>query len=851
MSQREPDESMLDAYLADELSAEERARVDRRLKKDPELRRKVENFKTFDRALLSALAGPDSEDLALFIEGRLPLDRAHRVKKAIDRDPELQEITDIVGDALEAFESGRLDEVRRSAKSSAKTNETSSDRTSRRDSRSESATRRRRRGTARIKRRPVQRGAPAWLTIGLPAAAAAGLLIFALPGLMRGPTRPDDGGSTAINNPKPDKPTPGDTKPDKPTPGDATPDKPTPGDAKPDKPTPGDSKPDKPTPGDATPDKPTPGDSKPGKPTLGDTTPDRPTPGDATPDKPTPGDTTPDKPTPDKPGDTKVAPVRPTRPITLASVEGSLLVQPGGRGGWVQPEKASPLGADDVLACKSGGAATFRYSGNRVALREGSRVRLAEDDQESRLHLDAGEAYIELDPRRTGRFVAISGQTRSVALGTRFLIRREANGSTLVVVTRGRVRVENARGEVTLAADQSARAGDSAAPKTIATPEGSLAWIESAARASIARSGFVWHEGVLAWRSLSGVTAALDSEDARSRARALFALRAARLAPLTRQAGATGLARLATVERELLGLDTAALIKGGAAGELVLATGFRVIEEGRGKLAAIGKLEKSEDAGDRALAARLIELGQALEGALLARSTPAPAEAVLALRLLDEGGLRRLKRKEWTAVSAALDPAKLSDALPLMLLVGKARLDRPRKARLAALRKELASETPPAVDLLTLLRLREVLGLKRTGALIDQLADARTPAVTQMLAASRALLTALKGPRRSARALGPKVLPIDGEVLVRFTYKPEGFQKVVYLCGDWDGWKETAHPMTRLPDGHFELTLRLPRGRHQYKFRMGDDDEHWYLDPQNPVIVPNGMGGENSAIDLR
>src|SRR5262249_6182709 len=40
--------------------------------------------------------------------------------------------------------------------------------------------------------------------------------------------------------------------------------------------------------------------------------------------------------------------------------------------------------------------------------------------------------------------------------------------------------------------------------------------------------------------------------------------------------------------------------------------------------------------------------------------------------------------------------------------------------------------------------------------------------------------------------------------------------KSVGLTGDFNGWKDQALPMAQQPDGRWELTLPLPKGRHFY-----------------------------------
>lgn len=50
-------------------------------------------------------------------------------------------------------------------------------------------------------------------------------------------------------------------------------------------------------------------------------------------------------------------------------------------------------------------------------------------------------------------------------------------------------------------------------------------------------------------------------------------------------------------------------------------------------------------------------------------------------------------------------------------------------------------------------------------------------------------------------------------------------------------------------DGVWELTTKLPPGRHQYKFVI--DQVNWKEDPNNPNRTNDGYGGFNSIIDIR
>ena len=72
--------------------------------------------------------------------------------------------------------------------------------------------------------------------------------------------------------------------------------------------------------------------------------------------------------------------------------------------------------------------------------------------------------------------------------------------------------------------------------------------------------------------------------------------------------------------------------------------------------------------------------------------------------------------------------------------------------------------------------------------------------------------------------------------------------KQVFLCGDFNGWASDATPMKRQADGHWETTIALAPGRHEYKFVV---DGIWKHDPLARVNVWNQNGSLNSVAQVR
>jgi 1,4-alpha-glucan branching enzyme len=73
-------------------------------------------------------------------------------------------------------------------------------------------------------------------------------------------------------------------------------------------------------------------------------------------------------------------------------------------------------------------------------------------------------------------------------------------------------------------------------------------------------------------------------------------------------------------------------------------------------------------------------------------------------------------------------------------------------------------------------------------------------------------------------------------------------QKVA-LCGEFNDWDATAHPMKKRKDGGFSLTISLKPGR-SYRYRFLLDDERWENDWDAEAYEANPYGGEDSIIHV-
>ncbi len=69
------------------------------------------------------------------------------------------------------------------------------------------------------------------------------------------------------------------------------------------------------------------------------------------------------------------------------------------------------------------------------------------------------------------------------------------------------------------------------------------------------------------------------------------------------------------------------------------------------------------------------------------------------------------------------------------------------------------------------------------------------------------------------------------------------------LCGDFNDWNQTSHPMKRRKDGSFTLPISLKPGR-QYRYRFLLDGERWENDWAAESYAPNSLGSEDSLVTI-
>ena len=80
---------------------------------------------------------------------------------------------------------------------------------------------------------------------------------------------------------------------------------------------------------------------------------------------------------------------------------------------------------------------------------------------------------------------------------------------------------------------------------------------------------------------------------------------------------------------------------------------------------------------------------------------------------------------------------------------------------------------------------------------------------------------------------------------VEFVYEPKGKQpKSVQLAGQINDWNPSKTNLEKV-DGVWKITLQLNPGKYHYQVVV---DGNWILDPANPEIEDNNIGGQNSVL---
>lgn len=84
---------------------------------------------------------------------------------------------------------------------------------------------------------------------------------------------------------------------------------------------------------------------------------------------------------------------------------------------------------------------------------------------------------------------------------------------------------------------------------------------------------------------------------------------------------------------------------------------------------------------------------------------------------------------------------------------------------------------------------------------------------------------------------------------VTFKLPAEVNAETAHLVGEFNNWDGSAHPMKKLKDGSFSLTVSLPADK-AYRFRYLLDGVHWENDWAADTYVANEHGSDDSLVKI-
>lgn len=92
------------------------------------------------------------------------------------------------------------------------------------------------------------------------------------------------------------------------------------------------------------------------------------------------------------------------------------------------------------------------------------------------------------------------------------------------------------------------------------------------------------------------------------------------------------------------------------------------------------------------------------------------------------------------------------------------------------------------------------------------------------------------------------LLKIVKKQIVPFSFRLQIPAEFVSLFGSFNAWDRQSLPMTDVAgNGIYSVNVEFDAGRYEYKFYVDGEE---YLDANNPVFMPNGLGGFNSILNI-
>ena len=91
--------------------------------------------------------------------------------------------------------------------------------------------------------------------------------------------------------------------------------------------------------------------------------------------------------------------------------------------------------------------------------------------------------------------------------------------------------------------------------------------------------------------------------------------------------------------------------------------------------------------------------------------------------------------------------------------------------------------------------------------------------------------------------------PTGRSCRVTFQLPGELEAQTVHLCGEFNEWSTTSHPLKRRKDGGFGIEVSLKPGA-SYRFRYLLDGERWVNDEAADGYAPNPYGDDDSVVSI-
>jgi 1,4-alpha-glucan branching enzyme len=82
---------------------------------------------------------------------------------------------------------------------------------------------------------------------------------------------------------------------------------------------------------------------------------------------------------------------------------------------------------------------------------------------------------------------------------------------------------------------------------------------------------------------------------------------------------------------------------------------------------------------------------------------------------------------------------------------------------------------------------------------------------------------------------------------VTFSVPSQVGAREVHLCGEFNEWNESSHPLKLRKDGSFSTTLTLETAQ-SYRFRYLLDGARWENESAADAHAPNPFGSDDSII---